>query len=236
MWDKLVATALGAQMCDDSETVMNMFPEKEGDEIGLGPTLSKCPITSSITSALSKATHFAENLAVPERAGGAHYLHLPMLRYELNESDLLSVVKFVVFLRLLCGLLLHESSTQNIDKDTFNSHMHRTKDAFITLGLDTTRIDEIESLSEEYFPPAKIHDLREKLKRRKGAGVNFKQIDKIELELAILKSKLADVESDVKYAHTGFTHVMTSMEGLVSEMKALKTDIVMEAESSKGKA
>ena len=243
MWDNLAATAVSTQMCDDSETVMNMFPEKEGDEIGLAPTLSECRIASSVISALSKATHFAQTLAMPESGAGAVYdLHLqkrPLnLCFKLNESDVRSVVEFVVFLRLLCSLLLHQSSTQNIDKDTFNSHMHQTKDAFITLGPVTwsTRIDEIEKLSEEYFLPAKIHELREKLKRGKGAGVKFKQIDKIELELALLERKLADVESGMKYVLTGFTHVMTRMEGLVSEMKALKTEIAMEAESSKGKA
>lgn len=242
MWDKLVATVPGTQMCDDSETVKNMVLEEEDDEIGLAPTLSKFRIASSIISALSKAAHFAQTLAMPERAGVLYdqdvqkrlrwTMHDPIL----NERHLSALVSFALYLRLLFVLSLHQSSTQNIDKGTINSHMHLKKDDFTALGLDTTRIDEIEKLFEEDFPPAKIHELKEKLKREKGSGVKFKQIDKIELELAILKRKLADVEADVKYIQTRFTHVMTSIEGLVSGMKALKTDIAMEAGSSKGKA
>lgn len=77
--------------------------------------------------------------------------------------------------------------------------------------------------------------MKEKLKRGKGAAVKLKQIDKIEFELAILKRKLTDVESGVECVQDGFTHVMTSMEGLLSEMKALNADIAMQEERSKGK-
>ena len=239
--DKLVATAPGTQMCDDSETVMNMVLEKEGEETELAPTLSKFRIASSVISALSKAAHFAQTLAMSERAEVVDdqdfqkrlrwTMHDPIL----NERQLSAVVSFALYLRLLFVLSLHQSSTQNIDKGTFNSHMHLTKDDF-TARLDTTRIDEIEKLFEEDFSPTRIHELKEKLKRGKGAGVKFKQIDKIELELAILERKLAGVESDVNYVQTGFSHVMTNIEGLLSEMKALKTEIAMEAGSSKGKA
>lgn len=232
----------GTQMCDDSETVMNMSLEKEGDEIGLAPTVTKCPIASSIISALSKVTHFAETLAMPEIGVECDprpriLEGLTMQDRILNERDLSAVVGLVVYLRLLCVLFLHQSSTQNIDKDTFNGHMHLSKDAFITLGLamDTTRIDEIEKLFEGDFPPPMIHELKEKLKRGKGDTVKFKQIDRIELALPILKRKLADVESGVKCVQTEFTPVMTSMEGLMSEMKAPKADIAMHAENSKGK-
>lgn len=231
----------GTQMCDDSETVMNMSLEKEGDEIGLAPTVTKCRIASSIISALYKVARFVETLAMPE-IGVECDLRPRILAGStmqdriLNERDLSAVVSFVVYLRLLFVLCLNQSSTQNIDKDTFNGHMHLSKDAFITLGLDTTRIDEIETLFEEDFPPAMIHELKEKLKRGKGAAAKFKQIDKIELELAILEKKLTDVKSSAKYVQTGFTHVMTSMEGLVSEMKALKEYFTMHAENSKGKA
>lgn len=211
-----------------------MSLEKEGDETGLAPTLNKCGIASYIISALSKAIHIAQTLAMPQIRVVRYDLQPPILEgwimqdRILNERGLSAMGKGAVFLHLLC-VLLHQSSTQNIAKGTFNSHMHLTEDALITRGLDTTRIDEIEKLSEEYFPPARKHELKEKLKRGKVAAVKFKQIDNIELQLAVLERKLADVESSVKY-------VLTTMEGLVSEMKALKAEIAMQTESIKGKA
>lgn len=240
---------VGTPMYDDPETVKNNVLEKKGDEIGVAPTLNmsyeECPTANSTISAPVKATHSDQTFAMQDGTedeysgilNESRYIRVKSIYSPLRSSllsfrdtddskkALLEICQFVYVLFLL-------SSTQNIDNDTFDGHMQLTKDAFTALGQDTTRIDEIGKLFGEDFPPARIHTLKEKLKRGKGAAVKFKQIDKI----AVLERKLADVESGVKYVQTEFTHVMTSMEGLLLEMKAIKADIAMQAESSKGKA
>lgn len=253
LWDNLVPTAPGTPIWDDSETVMNMFLAKEGDAIKLAPTLNEsykeCPMPSPTISALFNAIRFAQTFDMPDGTGGVStldnlYVRLPSVRrpsvIRLRSQTETSALALDELRLLLCALLNPQNIDEGFDEVTFDNYIQRTKDAFTALGQDTTRIDEIRKLSEEAFPPARIQKLKDKLKREKSAAIKFKQVDdhpnKIEFELTILKRKLEDVESGVKCVKTGFTDVMTSMEVIVSEMKALKADIAMQAESSKGKA
>lgn len=200
------------------------------------------------------AIRFARTFAMPDGTGGvstsdslyvirpAGYYFDPSVIRPWNQTvTALALDQLRWLLRLLlCALLNPQNIDEGFDEVTFDRYIQRTKDAFTALGQDTTRIDEIRKLSEEAFPPERIQKLKDKLKREKSAAIKFKQVDdhpnKIEFELTILKRKLEDVESGVKYVKTGFTDVMASMEVIVSEMKALKADIAMQAESSKGKA
>lgn len=53
-------------MCDDFEMVMNMFFEKEGDEIGFVLIVIKCWIVSFIILVLYKVVCFVEILVMLE--------------------------------------------------------------------------------------------------------------------------------------------------------------------------
>lgn len=53
-------------MCDDLEMVMNMFFEKEGDEIGFVLIVIKCLIVSFIILVLFKVIYFVEILMMLE--------------------------------------------------------------------------------------------------------------------------------------------------------------------------
>lgn len=254
LWENLVAT-----MCDDSEAVA-MFLENENDEIELAPKLNKsyeaCPIASSTISASVKATNSAQALAaMPDRSEDVYgrifseyFLYSPkyitwtpadvfpppeLLHFSPAKSyplDSRAVVNgLLCYFHYLLGLLFWPDLQSSTRKSNNNSHMQLTKDA--ALRQDTTWIDEIEILSEEDSPLKK-----DKIKRGKRAAVKFKQIDKIEFELAILNRKLADAESGVKYVQTGFAHMMKIMETLVSEMKELKADIAIQEERCKGKS
>ena len=182
-------------------------------------------------ASISNVLHSYHSSVNSPRLRVSHPGLLCLSRSQYSAEQQLGIFFNLLLLLLFRNVYFHQSGTQNTNEDTFDYCMQLTKHTFTALGQGTPRTDEIGKLFGEDFLPARIHKLKEKVKRGKGASVKFKQID----EMAVLKGKLEDVESDVKYVHTVFTHVMTSMEGLLSEMKALKADIAMQAESSKGK-
>jgi len=122
-------------------------------------------------------------------------------------------------LRLLRNTLCHQISTQKIDKATFDNYIQLTKDAFTTLGQNTTRIDEIGKLDEDHFPTTRLQQLEDKLKKEKDAAIKFKQIDD---HLTKIESRVDDVGSDVKEVKTCVTTFKTQVEDVGSGVKKCK--------------
>ena len=251
MWDTQVAPTPGFQKWDDSPLVRNMFLSKEGGRTKYVPT-GKSFYEWDCT-ALFEATLYAQSFAIPDRSGGLSTLnklyvkprHLPsgtfhaVLLIPGNEAETFALA--LDQLRLLRNALCHQTSTQKIDKTTFDYYIKLAREAFVALKQDTTRIDEIGKLGEEDFPTARLQKLEEDLKKEKDIDVKFKQINdhlnQIECQIKTVRSdvktvtdvqtKVEEVGSDVK---TAVTDVQAKVEEVRSDVKTAVTDVQTKVE------
>ena len=251
MWDTQVAPTPGFQKWDDSPLVRNMFLSKEGGRTKYVPT-GKSFYEWDCT-ALFEATLYAQSFAIPDGSGGLSTLnklyvkprHLPsgtfhaVLLIPGNEAETFALA--LDQLRLLRNALCHQTSTQKIDKTTFDYYIKLAREAFVALKQDTTRIDEIGKLGEEDFPTARLQKLEEDLKKEKDIDVKFKQINdhlnQIECQIKTVRSdvktvtdvqtKVEEVGSDVK---TAVTDVQAKVEEVRSDVKTAVTDVQTKVE------
>ena len=254
MWDNQVATSPGVPKWDDSVVVRNLLLLKEGGATRV-PTLNKCFREWDCT-ALFKATLFAKTFAVPDGTGSVSTLHsryvgrrgIPAGTFHHSvvsptgdqaETYALALDQ----LRLLRNTLCHQISTQKIDKATFDNYIQLAKDAFIALGQNTTKIEEIGKLGEDDFPTTRLQQLEDELKKEKDAAIKLQQIDdhltKIEslvddvgtgmkdvkTEVKDVKTQVEDVGSDMKNVKSELTDIKTQMQDIGSEVKEVKTEL-----------
>ena len=234
MWDNQVAPTPGFQKWDDSPLVRNMFLSKEGGKTKYVPT-GKSYHEWDCT-ALFEATLYAQSFAIPDGSGGLSTLnklyvkprHLlsgtfhPVISIPGNEAETFALA--LDQLRLLRNALCHQTSTQKIDKTTFDYYIKLAREAFFALKQDTTRIDEIGKLEEEDFPTARLQKLEAELKKEKDIDVKFKQIND---HLNQIESQIKTVRSDVK---TSETDVQTKVEEVRSDVKTAVTDVQIKVE------
>ena len=224
MWDNQVAPTPGFQKWDDSPLVRNMFLSKEGGKTKYVPT-SKSYHEWDCT-ALFEATLYAQSFAIPDGSGvfatldklyvkpcrlSSGTFHPVILSPSGNQAETFALA--LNQLRLLRNTLCHQTSTQKIDKATFDHYIQLAKDAFAALGQDPTRIDEIGKLDEEDFPTSRLQKLEEELRREKGAAIKFKQISD---HLVQIESQIKTVGSDIK---TAATEVQLKMDEVASDVK-----------------
>ena len=230
MWDNQVAPTPGFQSWDDSTRVRNMFLTKEGGKTKYVPT-DKSYHEWDCT-ALFQATLYAQSFAMPDGSGGFATLdklyvkprHLPSGTFHPvllspcgNQAETFALA--LDQLRLLRNTLCHQTSTQKIDKTTFDHYIQLGKDAFAALGQDTTRIDEIGKLDEEDFPTSRLQKLEEDLKTEKDAAIKFKQISD---HLVQIESQIKTVGSDVK---TAAREVQLKVEEVASDVKMTVAEV-----------
>ena len=230
MWDNQVAPTPGFQKWDDSPLVRNMFLSKEGGKTKYVPT-SKSYHEWDCT-ALFEATLYAQSFAMPDGSGVLATLdklyvkprrlpsgtfHPVILSPSGNQAETFALA--LNQLRLLRNTLCHQTSTQKIDKTTFDHYIQLAKDAFAALGQDTTRIDEIGKLDEEDFPTSRLQKLEEELRREKGAAIKFKQISD---HLVQIESQIKTVGSDIK---TAATEVQLKVEEVGSDVITAARDV-----------
>ena len=232
MWDNQVAPTPGFQKWDDSPLVRNMFLSKEGGKTKYVPT-SKSYHEWDCT-ALFEATLYAQSFAVPDGSGWFSTLDKVYVKpRRLPSGTFHSVISspcgnqaetFALALdqlRLLRNTLCHQTSTQKIDRTTFDHYIQLGKDAFAALGQDTTRIDKIGKLEEEDFPTARLQKLKEELKREKDVDIKFRQMSD---HLNQIQSQIKIVESDMK------THVQKKVEEVRSDVKTTVTFVQKKVE------
>ena len=232
MWDNQVAPTPGFQKWDDSPLVRNMFLSKEGGKTKYVPT-SKSYHEWDCT-ALFEATLYAQSFAVPDGSGWFSTLdkvyvkprRLPSGTFHPvisspcgNQAETFALA--LDQLRLLRNTLCHQTSTQKIDRTTFDHYIQLGKDAFAALGQDTTRIDKIGKLEEEDFPTARLQKLKEELKREKDVDNKFRQMSD---HLNQIQSQIKIVESDMK------THVQKKVEEVRSDVKTTVTFVQKKVE------
>ena len=234
MWDNQVAPTPGFQKWDDSPLVRNMFLSKEGGKTKYVPTGESYHEWDC--TALFEATLYAQSFAIPDGSGGLSTLnklyvkprHLPsgtfhpVLLIPGNEAETFALA--LDQLRLLRNALCHQTSTQKIDKTTFDYYIKLAREAFVALKQDTTRIDEIGKLEEEDFPTARLQKLEAELKKEKDIDVKFKQIND---HLNQIESQIETVRSDVK---TSVTDVQMKVEEVGLDVKTAVTDVQTKVE------
>ena len=233
MWDNQVATSPGIPKWDDSVAVRNLLLLKEGGARRV-PTLNKSYKEWDCT-ALFKATLFAQTFAVPDGTGGLSTLdklyvkprgisagtfHHSVVSPTGDQAETYALA--LDQLRLLRNTLFHQISTQKIDKATFDNYIQLAKDAFITLGQNTTKIDKIGKLGEDDFPTTRLQQLEDELKKEKDAAIKFKQIDD---HLTKIESLVDDAGSDMKDVKTEVKDVKALVEDVGSDMKNVKTEL-----------
>ena len=244
MWDNQVAPTPGFYKWDDSPLVRNMFLSKEGGKTKYIPT-GKSYHEWDCT-ALFEATLYAQSFAVPDGSGWFSTLdkvyvkprRLPSGTFHPvisspcgNQAETFALA--LDQLRLLRNTLCHQTSTQKIDKTTFDHYIQLGKDAFAALGQDTTRIDQIGKLEEEDFPTARLQKLKEELKREKDVDIKFKQMsDHFQSQIKIVGSdmkthvqmKVEEVRSDVK---TAVTYMQKKVEEFEKKLQNVESDVTI---------
>ena len=233
MWDNQVATPPGVPKWDDSVTVLNLLLAKEGG-VKKVPTLNKSYKEWDCT-ALFKATLFAQTFAMPDGTGGVSALdklyvkppgssagtfHHTVVSPTGNQAETYALA--LDQLRLLRNTLCHQTSTQKIDKATFDNYIQLAKDAFTALGQNTTKIDDIGKLGEDDFPTTRLQQLKDELKKEKDAAIKFKQIDD---HLTKIESRVDDVGFNVKEVKTDVTKVKTQVEDVGSDVITVKAEL-----------
>ena len=243
MWDNQVAPTPGFQEWDDSPLVRNMFLSKEGGKTKYVPT-SKSYYEWDCT-ALFEATLYAQSFAIPDGSGGLSTLnklyvkprHLlsgtfhPVLLIPGNEAETFALA--LDQLRLLRNALCHQTSTQKIDKTTFDYYIKLAREALAALKQDTTRIDEIGKLEEEDFPTARLQKLEAELKKEKDADIKFKQINdhlnQIECQIRTIRSdvktSVTDVQTKVEEVKKGTAAVERKLGNVESDVKIATTEL-----------
>ena len=186
MWDNKIAVLPGYQLWDDSAAVRNMFLVTEGGKTDI-PTNSS--IDSWDCTALFKATIHAKTFALPgtTRTLAESYIkgrkpkpssfHPTVISPSGNQDETLALA--IDQLRLLRNKLCH-SSERNMNKLSFDQYVKLAKDAFAALGLNTTSIDVIGSLTESDFPTKKIDELNESIQKVLRASNQFLQEEVID--------------------------------------------------------
>ena len=243
MWDNQVAPTPGFQEWDDSPLVRNMFLSKEGGKTKYVPT-SKSYYEWDCT-ALFEATLYAQSFAIPDGSGGLSALNKlyvkprrllsgtfhPVILIPGNEAETFALA--LDQLRLLRNALCHQTSTQKIDKTTFDYYIKLAREALAALKQDTTRIDEIGKLEEEDFPTARLQKLEEKLKKEKDVDIKFKQINdhlnQIECQIRTIRSdvktSVTDVQTKVEEVKKGTAAVERKLGNVESDVKIATTEL-----------
>ena len=268
LWNNQTAPPPGFQLWDDSPLVRNLFLNKESRP---GRRKLNVPTSKSFMewdcTALFEATLYAESFAMQDGRGGLATLdklfvkpsglrspgtfHHSVISPSGNQAETFALA--LDQLRLLRNSLCHQTSTQKIDKATFDNYIQLSKDAIGALGQSTTKIDDVGKLGEKDFPTSRVQQLEEELRRER-----FKQIEDNQAQMDakitnlgsdmkdlntslkgvistanVLNSGVADVkkslqvaESDANAVKSGITDIDTKLENVKSDVKDVKTEVI----------
>ena len=268
LWNSQTAPPPGFQLWDDSPLVRNLFLNKESRP---GRRKLNVPTSKSFMewdcTALFEAILYAESFAMPDGRGGLATLDKlfvkpsglrspgtfqhSVISPSGNQAETFALA--LDQLRLLRNSLCHQTSTQKIDKATFDNYIQLSKDAVRALGQSTTKIDDVGKLGEKDFPTSRVQQLEEELRRERFKRIedNQAQMDAKITNLGsdmkdlntslkgvisttnVLKSGVADVkkslqvaESDANAVKSGITDIDTKLENVKSDLKDVKTKVI----------
>ena len=197
MWDNKFENMTGFKPWDDSPDVRKLFLKAESGK-------TRVPIHLSYEEwdfvALTHATIHARSFAKPYskgrrrklRHGKFHASVMSLVGYDLESS-----FRAIHQLRLMRNLFCHSLKAE-IDKETFDHFVQQAKEAFITLGIATDKIDAI-ALKESDSPrpvPCEVEDgIRQEVLTDVKYLEGFRG-NKSEEIITMLKQKIEDLQQE----------------------------------------
>ena len=189
---------------DDSVAVRNLFLATEGGSTKVPTHLS---YDAWDCTALFQATVFANSFSMPD--GRGHHRKLSYLFVRLRRlppgglhtsvisstgNDAESFTLAIDQLRLLRNAVSHSPSSE-IPKATFDMYIQLTKDAFQALGVSSSCVNTIGSLTEADFPIEKVRKLEDEI-RKEGQAENVFLKDRVENKLMGMMSDIAEANQE----------------------------------------
>ena len=181
-WDNTFGHLPGFQPWDDSLAVRNLFLATEGGSTKVPTNL---PYDDWDCTALFQATIFAKSFSMPDGRGHQRTLSylfvrphgLPPVGFHTSVisstgNDAESFTLAIDQLRLLRNAFCHSPSSE-ISKATFDMYIQLTKDAFQALGVSSSCVNTIGSLTEADFPIEKVRKLEDESEKRVRLKMRF---------------------------------------------------------------
>ena len=202
-WDTLKHLH-GFKPWDDSVTVRNLFLTTEGGSTKVPTHLS---YDDWDCTALFQATIFAKSFSMPDGRGHHRTLsylfvrphglppgsfHASVISSTGNDAE--SFTLAIDQLRLLRNAFCHAPSSE-IRKATFDMYIQLTKDAFQALGVSSSCVNTIGSLTEADFPIEKVRKLEDEI-RKEGQAENAFLKDQVENKLMGMMSDITEANQE----------------------------------------
>ena len=203
-WDNAFGHLPGFLSWDDSVAVRNLFLATEGGSTKVPTHLS---YDAWDCTALFQATIFANSFSMPDGRGHDRKLsylfvrlrrlppgglHTSVISSTGNDAE--SFTLAIDQLRLLRNAVSHSPSSE-IPKATFDMYIQLTKDAFQALGVSSSPVNTIGSLTEADFPIEKVRKLEDEI-RKEGQAENVFLKDRVENKLMGMMSDIAEANQE----------------------------------------
>ena len=203
-WDNTFGHLPGFLSWDDSVAVRNLFLATEGGSTKVPTHLS---YGAWDCTALFQATIFANSFSMPDGRGHDRKLsylfvrlrrlppgglHTSVISSTGNDAE--SFTLAIDQLRLLRNAFCHSPSSE-ISKATFDMYIQLTKDAFQALGVSSSCVNTIGSLTEADFPIEKVRKLEDEI-RKEGQAENAFLKDQVENKLMGMMSDITEANQE----------------------------------------
>ena len=227
-WDNTFGHLPGFQPWDDSLAVRNLFLATEGGSTKVPTNL---PYDDWDCTALFQATIFAKSFSMPDGRGHQRTLsylfvrphglppggfHTSVISSTGNDAE--SFTLAIDQLRLLRNAFCHSPSSE-ISKATFDMYIQLTKDAFQALGVSSSCVNTIGSLTEADFPIEKVRKLEDEI-RKEGQAENVFLKDRVENKLMGMMSDIAEANQERRdEAERTVTEIKEEIEQLENQLQ-----------------
>ena len=230
-WDTLKHLH-GFQPWDDSVTVRNLFLATEGGSTKVPTHLS---YDAWDCTALFQATIYAKSFSIPDGRGIDRILsdlfvkplklppkdlHTSVISSTGNDNE--SFTLAIDQLRRLRNEVCHPPSPE-IPKATFDKYIQLTKDAFRVLGVSSSSVDTIGSLTEADFPIERVRRLEDEIKKELQAECSFLRFQ-VENYLMGIRSDIAEANQERRNeAERTVTEIKDEIQQLKNQLKEQMT-------------
>ena len=236
-WDTLKHLH-GFQPWDDSVTVRNLFLATEGGSTKVSTHLS---YDDWDCTALFQATIYAKSFSMPDGKGIDRILsdlfvkplrlppkdlHTSVISSTGNDNE--SFTLAIDQLRRLRNEVCHPPSPE-IPKATFDKYIQLTKDAFQVLGVSSSSVDTIGSLTDADFSIERVRKLEDEIKKELQAECAFLRYQ-VENYLMGIRSDIAEANQERRNeANRTVTEIKEENQQLKNQLQEQLTKELKEA-------
>ena len=177
MWDNSYGHRPGFQLWDDSNAVRNLFGSIEGDrnKVPVHQSYNEWDCTSLLQATLYSrafALHHGtlNDLYIKPRGLSHGHFHASVVSKAGDNAETCALA--IDQLRILRNSLCHSTSSK-MEKVLFDKCVQHAKDAFLALGVSTSPIDVVVSLTESDFPTIEVRRLERMIREANSAHVKL---------------------------------------------------------------